>query len=132
MELKEKLTRRDVQSILRMSELSDVCNNFKMYHFAIVDQLEEDMEGAADQEILDQHVTKVMELIERIGKLVKESLEAKRETIHEFATSRSSKPDTIMTKDRQVDREVHVMKGSVKDIKGDFARGKGADIIRPG
>ena len=42
--------------------LSNVSNYFKMYHFAVVDQLEEDTEEAAEQEILAQHETKVMEL----------------------------------------------------------------------
>ena len=106
MELKEELTRGDVQSIVRMSKLlGDVCNDFTMYHFAIVDQLEEDTEEAAEQEILDQDETKVMELVDRIGELVKEPLEEKRETVHEFATS-----------------------WSVRDIKGDIGRGEGADV----
>ena len=78
MEFKEELTRGDVQSILRLSKLlSDVSNNFKMYNFATVDQLKEETEDAAEQEILDQHETKVMELVERIGELVKEPLKEK-------------------------------------------------------
>ena len=61
MKLKQELPRGDVQSIVRMSKLLiDVNNDFKMYHFAIVDQLEKDTEEAAQQEILDQHDTKVI------------------------------------------------------------------------
>ena len=56
MELKAGLTKVDIQSILRMSKLlSDVSNDFKMYHFAFVDQLEGEAEEVAEQEILDQH-----------------------------------------------------------------------------
>ena len=40
LELKEELTKSDIQSVLRMSTLlSDMSNDFKTYHFAIVDQL---------------------------------------------------------------------------------------------
>ena len=72
------MTREDIQSILHLSKmLSDASNDFKMYHFAIVDKLERHMEEAAEQEILDQHETKVMELVDRIGELVKKPLEEK-------------------------------------------------------
>ena len=40
LEFKEELTRSDIQSVLRMNTLlSDMSNDFKTYHFAIVDQL---------------------------------------------------------------------------------------------
>ena len=52
LELKEELTKGDIQSVLRMSKLlGDVSNDFKMYHFAIVDQLESDQDAEAEQEI---------------------------------------------------------------------------------
>ena len=54
--------------------LSEVSNDFKMYHFAIVDQFEGDAEEVVEQEILDQHGIKVLELVDRIGQLVKEPL----------------------------------------------------------
>ena len=39
-ELKQELSKDDIQSILKMSKLlSDVSNDIKTYHFAIVDQL---------------------------------------------------------------------------------------------
>ena len=61
MKLKEEFPKADVQSILRMSKLlSDVSHNLNMYHFAIVDQLDKHTEEAAQQEILDQHDTKVI------------------------------------------------------------------------
>ena len=40
--------------------LSDVSNDFKMYHFATVNQLKGDVEEVTEQEILDQHEIKVM------------------------------------------------------------------------
>ena len=43
--------------------------DFKEYHFAIIDQLENDEDKEAEQETLHQHELKVMELIERIAKL---------------------------------------------------------------
>ena len=73
MELNEELTKGNIQSNLRMSKLlSDVSNDFKTYHFAIVDQLDGHEDEAAEQEILDQHETKVMEMIDRIVELVGE------------------------------------------------------------
>ena len=43
MEIKEELTNADFQLILRTSKLlDDVSNDFKEYHFAIIDQLEND------------------------------------------------------------------------------------------
>ena len=49
MELKEQLTKADVQSILRTNNLlGDVSNDFKEYHFAIIDQLENDEEAEAE------------------------------------------------------------------------------------
>ena len=43
MEIKGELTKADFQSILRTSKLlGDVSNDFKEYHFAIKDQLEND------------------------------------------------------------------------------------------
>ena len=91
MELKEELTKGDIQSIMRMSKLlNDVSNDFKIYHFAIVDQLEGVAEEAKEQEILNGHEIKVMELIDRIAELVKEPLEEKRDAESEFGTPKAS------------------------------------------
>ena len=39
---KEELTKGDIQSILRMSKLlGDLSNDLKLYHFVMVDQIEE-------------------------------------------------------------------------------------------
>ena len=41
MEIKEQLTKGDMHSLLSMSKLlSEVSNDFKTYHFTVVDQLE--------------------------------------------------------------------------------------------
>ena len=46
LELKQELTENDILSVLRLSKLfSDVSNDFKTYHFAIVDQLQDDKEA---------------------------------------------------------------------------------------
>ena len=56
MEIREDLTKGDMQSILRMSKLlSDVSNDFTTYHFIIVDQLESDEEVESGQAALDEH-----------------------------------------------------------------------------
>ena len=60
LELKQDLTKNDLQSVLRLSKLlSDVSNDFKMYHLKIVDQLQDDEEAASEQEVLDNHELKV-------------------------------------------------------------------------
>ena len=62
------MTKNDIQSVLKLSKLlSDVSNDFKTYHFAIVDQLQDDKEAVSEQEVLDDYELKVMELIDRIG-----------------------------------------------------------------
>ena len=48
---------------------------------------------------MNQHQTKVIELVDTIGELVNEPLEEEKEKVHGFATSRSSELDTIMMKD---------------------------------
>ena len=53
MELKKELTKGDIQSVLRMSKLlGDLSNDFKLYHYAIVDKLEGEAEEAADRSLL--------------------------------------------------------------------------------
>ena len=61
MELKEELTKSDIQSVHRISKLlSDVSNEFKTYHFAIVDQLDNYEVADSEQEALGDHKLKVM------------------------------------------------------------------------
>ena len=52
-------------------------NDFKTYHFAIVDQLKNDEEAEEEQRVLDDHQLKVMELIDRIGELIEEPMQTK-------------------------------------------------------
>ena len=85
MELKEELTKGNMQSILRMSKLlSDLSNDFKNYHFAIVDQLENDEEAGAEQKILDEHELMVMKLVDCIGEMVEEPSQTKTGTDNEL------------------------------------------------
>ena len=72
------MTKSDIQSVLRLSKLlSDVSNDFKTYHYAIVDQLQNDEEAVSEQEVLDDHELKVMELIDHIGELIEEPSQTK-------------------------------------------------------
>ena len=71
LEVKEELTESDRQSVLRMSKkINDLTTDFKTYHFSLIDQIEEEEEAKAEQDILTQHELKVMELIDRIGKII--------------------------------------------------------------
>ena len=50
------MSKNNIQSVLRLSKLiSDVSNDFKTYHFAIVDQLQNDEEVASEQEALNDY-----------------------------------------------------------------------------
>ena len=50
--------------------INDVTTDFKTYHFSIFDQIEGEEEAKEEQDILTQHELKVMELIDRIGKII--------------------------------------------------------------
>ena len=45
-------------------------SDFKAYHFAIVDQLQNDEEEETEQEVLDNHELNIMELIVHIEELI--------------------------------------------------------------
>ena len=78
MEVKEKLTKGDMQSTLRMSKLlSDMSNDFKTNYFAIVDQLDNEEQVETEQATLDEHKLMVMELIGLIGELVGKPFQSK-------------------------------------------------------
>ena len=71
LEVKGELTESDRQSALKMSKMiNDVTTDFKTYHFSIIDLIEEEEEAKAEQDILTRHELKVMELIDRIGKII--------------------------------------------------------------
>ena len=70
LEVKGELTDSDRQSALRMSKMiNDVTSDFKTSHFSIVDQIDEEEEAKAEQDILTQQELKVMDLIDGIGKM---------------------------------------------------------------
>lgn len=73
MDLKKQLTKNHIQSVLRLSKLlSGVSNDFKTYHFAIVNQLQNNEKAVSENKVLDGHEFKVMQLIDRIGKFTGE------------------------------------------------------------
>ena len=70
-EVKSELSESDRQSALRMSKMvNDVTTDFKAYHFSIVDQITDQEDARAEQEIPTEHGLKVMNLIHRICKLI--------------------------------------------------------------
>ena len=78
LEIKEKLTEADKQSALRMSKLlSDVSADFKNYHFTILDEIENEEDVEAEQHIFYDHELKVMNLVDRLGRLVEIPFQAK-------------------------------------------------------
>ena len=71
LEGKESLTEDDRQSALQMNGLlSSVTVDFKNYHFTWVDSIEDDEEAQREQATLHEHELKVMELVDRLGKLM--------------------------------------------------------------
>ena len=71
LEVKGELSENDRQSALRMSKMiNDVTADFKAYYFSIVDQIAEEEDEKAEQEILTEHKLKVMNLIDRLGKII--------------------------------------------------------------
>ena len=68
LELKEPLTEDDRQSAVRMNGLlSNVTADSKNYHFTLVDSIENEEEAKAEQEILQEHELKGIELVDRLG-----------------------------------------------------------------
>ena len=118
MEVKEELTKGDIKSILRMSKLlSDVSKDFKMYHLAIVDQLEGDEDEAAEHFVLYQRETKVMEMIDRNVELVGEPSQKDKDPDGEFETPKSSDLPPTITNDRMVDRQLDILDDTARAIK---------------
>ena len=50
--------------------LSGVTTDFKNYHFTLIDSVEDDEEAQREQATLHEHELKVMELVDRLGKLM--------------------------------------------------------------
>ena len=71
LEVNSELSENDRQSALRMSKIiNDVTADFKAYHFSIVDQITDEEEARAEQEILTELELNVMNLIDTIGKII--------------------------------------------------------------
>ena len=100
-------------------------NDFKTYHFAIVDQLENDEDAEVEQKTLDQHELKVMELIDSILELLWEPSQTKRDS------DKVEKPDNharATIKGKIVDRQLDIIDGFVTAIKGDLKNSEAVDV----
>ena len=71
LEEKETLTEKERQSVSKMVKRLEALNlEFKTYHCAILDQIEEQQKLAEEQVILDEHEDKVKELMEHLEELI--------------------------------------------------------------
>ena len=116
-EVKEELTLGKVQSVLRISKLlSDTSNNFKGYHFTIVNQIENDDEAAAEQRALGRHDIKVMLLINCLAELIKRGPEIDQTAYQQQVVSNTT---PSVTDDRMclIDRQLESLEDSVRDIR---------------
>ena len=111
MEIKDKLAKGDIQSILTMSKLlSDMSNDLKAYHLTTIDQLKNDEEAETEQKVLDDHELKVMELIGHIGKLVGESFQTKTSSDNDILVNpQPTVPAQTSTNNRLVDRHLDLL-----------------------
>ena len=66
----------------------DVSADLKNYYFTIVDALENEEDVKVEQEVLDGHELVVMELAERLGRLVVVPLKTKQATKSELLRKR--------------------------------------------
>ena len=50
--------------------LCSVTADFKNYHFTLIDSIENEEEAKTEQLVLQEHELKIMELVDRLGKLI--------------------------------------------------------------
>ena len=117
-EHKEKMTTSEIQSVLRWSKLLSeihVSNDFKIYHLAMVDQLDDDDEVESEQRVLDDHELKVMELIGSVLELIGKPSQSKTDPKTDLASPQSSipAPGSTCTNDCLVDRHLYHLGDSV-------------------
>ena len=68
---KETLTDKDRQSIVRtLKRLQELNEEFKRYHYSIVELMEDTEVIAEEQKVLDDHENKVEDLIERLEDMI--------------------------------------------------------------
>ena len=119
MDLKQELTKNDIQSFLRLSELlSDLSNGFKTYHFTIVDQLQDDEEAVSVQGVLEDHKLKLMEFIDCIEELAAEPSQTKEGLDHPIPRLGDLAQATMQG--QTVDVQLDITDGSVTTIKRDL------------
>ena len=78
---------------MRISKMLEMmCNEFKAYHYEVVDGLESDEETAQEQVVFDKHQRKAMEFINCLRDLL--------------AKPQPDVPSKVSTKNRLVDRRL--------------------------
>ena len=71
LEVKEALTELQKQTVLRLSKmLESMCEEFKAYHYEIIDSLETEEGATQEQAMLDEHQQKTMEFVDRLAGLL--------------------------------------------------------------
>ena len=70
LEVKKKVTESNKPALKIKKLFSDVIADFKNNHFAMVEQLENEDKIKAEQGILDNHDSHVVELVDHLGRLV--------------------------------------------------------------
>ena len=98
------LTESHRQTALRISKmLESMCSEFQAYHYDIVDSIESDEEAAREQVVFDEHQSKAMEFIDRLGDLL--------------AKPQPDVPSTLSGNNRLVDNQLDSLEDSVRNIR---------------
>ena len=85
--------------------LGDVSTDFNNYHFTVVEALENEDDVKAEQEILDEHELSVMELVDRLERVIEVPPKDKPRTENELLRKRID----------QVEKGFRIMKGQLDD-----------------
>ena len=83
--------------------LESMCSEFQAYHYDIVDSIESDEEAAREQTVFDEHQSKAMEFIDRLGDLL--------------AKPQPDVPSILSGKNRLVDRQLESLEDSARSIR---------------
>ena len=104
LEEKEVLIESHRQTALRISKmLESMCTEFQTYHYEIVDSIETDEDAAREQLVFDEHQSKAMEFIDRLGDIL--------------AKPQPDVPSTLSGNNRLVDRQLESLEDSARNIR---------------
>ena len=104
LEAKEPLTDSHRQAVMRISKmLESMCSEFKAYHYEIVASLETDEDAAREQVVFDEHQSKAMEFIDRLGDLL--------------AKPQPDVPSIMSGNNRLVDRQLESLEDSARNVR---------------